>query len=146
MISRRQFISLLGGAAAAWPVAARGQQAERMRRIGVLMGGAETDPEQGKRIGAFRQVLRGLGWIEGRNITIDSHYTAGEAARTQTLAKELIERQPEVILAATTGRRRSPQSYAHIAHRVRRRLRSGRQRVCREPAPARRQCHRLHQY
>jgi putative tryptophan/tyrosine transport system substrate-binding protein len=88
--------------AAGWPLAARAQQGERVRRIAALIGGSETDPEQRQRAAAFRQALRELGWIEGRNITIDGRYTAGEGARVQALARELIELRYEVILAATT--------------------------------------------
>src|SRR5262245_25092765 len=67
-LRRREFIFTLGGAAAAWPLAARAQQPERMRRIGVLMGLAESDPEGQSRIVAFRKTLQDLGWTEGRNV------------------------------------------------------------------------------
>ena len=98
---RREFIAGLG--ATGCPVVAWAQQSERVRRVAVLAGGAETDPEQSQRMAAFRQGLAGLGWTEGRNITIDSHYTAGESARTQAIARELIDSKYEVILAATTS-------------------------------------------
>ena len=101
MIARRQFITLLGGAVAAWPLAARTQQPE-LRRVGVLVGGAEKDPEQVSRLAAFQQSLRDFGWIEGRNFKIDIRYTPGDENRTQTIAKELIDLKPDVILAATT--------------------------------------------
>ena len=65
---RRQFITLLGGAAAAWPLAARAQQSERMRQVGLIMASAETDPEAQQRVRIFRQALNGLGWIEGVNL------------------------------------------------------------------------------
>jgi putative ABC transport system substrate-binding protein len=68
---RREFITLLGGVAAAWPLAARAQQGDGMRRIGVLMGSAESDQEGQARVAAFREGLRKLGWAEGRNIQID---------------------------------------------------------------------------
>src|SRR5882762_9155010 len=71
MSSRREFITLLGGAAAAWPLAARGQQAERMRRIGVLMHTAADEPESQARLAAFMQGLQELGWAVGRNLRID---------------------------------------------------------------------------
>jgi putative tryptophan/tyrosine transport system substrate-binding protein len=74
-VKRREFITLLGGAAA-WPLAARAQQGERMRRIGVLMSGAEADPELQARVTAFRQKLEQYGWSEGRNIHIDIRFSA----------------------------------------------------------------------
>jgi len=82
-VKRREFITLLGGAAATWPLAARAQQAERMRRIGVLMDLAENDPEGQVRIAAFLQGLQQLGWTDGRNVRIDTRWTAGDADRTR---------------------------------------------------------------
>jgi putative ABC transport system substrate-binding protein len=99
-VKRRGFITLLG-AAAAWPLAARAQQAERMRRIGVLTGLAEDDPENKARLAAFRQGLEKRGWFEGRNVHIDYRY-APAGAQAQVLAKELVALQPDVILAGTT--------------------------------------------
>ena len=75
---RREFITLLGGAAVAWPLAARAQQGERMRRIDVLMGLSESDPEAQSRIAAFRKMLQGLGWTEGRNVQADYYRAAGD--------------------------------------------------------------------
>ena len=77
MMRRREFITLLGGAAA-WPLVARAQQGERMRRIGVLMGLSESDPEAQSRIAAFRKSLQGLGWTEGRNVQADYYRAAGD--------------------------------------------------------------------
>jgi putative tryptophan/tyrosine transport system substrate-binding protein len=100
---RREFIALFGGAAAAWPLAARAQQQERMRRIGVLTGLAEDDPENKARLAAFRQGLEKRGWSEGRNVSIDIRFTPDSSAdRLQVLARELIALQPDVILAQTT--------------------------------------------
>ena len=100
---RREFITLLGGAAAAaWPLAARGQQAQQMRRVGVLMGYAEKDPEAQAEIEAFREGLQRLGWTEGRNVVIDVRWASGDVASMQRLAKELMGLQPDVLLAATT--------------------------------------------
>ena len=76
-MKRRKFITLLGGAAVAWPLAARAQQAERMRRIGVLMSTATDDPEGQARIAAFAQGLQQLGWTDGRNVRIDTRWAAG---------------------------------------------------------------------
>ena len=98
MMKRREFITLIGGVAA-WPVAARAQQADRVRRVGVLVGGRGADPEYKQRLEAFRQ---GLGWSDGGNIRIDYRYAAGSAEQFQTQAKELFAQQPDVILATTT--------------------------------------------
>jgi putative ABC transport system substrate-binding protein len=98
-MKRRNFITLLGGAAA-WPVAARGQQPERMRRIGVLVAYAESDPEAQARIAAFRQGLRELGWTEGRNLRMELGWGTGDPDRARTLATELISLAPDVIVAA----------------------------------------------
>jgi putative tryptophan/tyrosine transport system substrate-binding protein len=99
-IERRKFLATLGGAAA-WPLAARAQQPERMRRIGVLMGLLADDPETKARLAAFRQGLEKRGWSEGRNVHIDYRY-APAGAQAQVLAKELVALQPDVIFANTT--------------------------------------------
>ena len=99
-IGRREFITLVGGAAATWPLAARAQQPERMRRIGVLMGQAEDDPEAQARVAAFQQSLQRLGWSDGRNVRIDSRWAAGDSDRTRRYAAELIALAPDVILAS----------------------------------------------
>jgi putative tryptophan/tyrosine transport system substrate-binding protein len=101
MIGRREFMTLFGGAAAAWPVAARAQQGERMRRIGVLVGLAEHDPDTKARLAAFQQGLDRLGWSEGGNVRIAYRF-APAGAQAPTLAKELVALQPDVILAQTT--------------------------------------------
>ena len=102
MMQRRHFITLLGGAATGWPVAARAQQPERMRRVGVLMGGPATDALSQAYATAFVQALRQLGWIEGQNLHIDIRWNAGDTTLGQIYAAQLIGLQPEVILAATT--------------------------------------------
>jgi ABC-type uncharacterized transport system substrate-binding protein len=101
-MQRRDFITLLGGAAAAWPLAARAQQGGRMRRIGVLAGLAEDDPEMQARLAGLRQGLERLGWSEGRNVRIEYRYAEASAEKAQVLAKELVALQPDVILADTT--------------------------------------------
>jgi ABC-type uncharacterized transport system substrate-binding protein len=100
-MKRRAFITLLGGAAA-WPLAARAQQAERMRRIGVLTGDTENDPENKARLAAFRQELERLGWSEGRNVRIEYRFAANNPDQYQPLAKELVSLQPDVFLAYAT--------------------------------------------
>jgi len=97
---RREFISLFAGAAVAWPLVARAQQAERMRRIGVLMNLAADDPEAQRRVTAFVQALQQLGWTEGRNVRIESRWAAGEAERFRKFAAELVSLSPDVILAS----------------------------------------------
>ena len=94
---RREFITLLGGAAT-WPLAARTQQSERVRRIGVLEGLTENDPERQARNAAFMQGLRQLGWIEGRNVRIEHRWSALDADRIRKYAAELLALAPEVIL------------------------------------------------
>jgi putative tryptophan/tyrosine transport system substrate-binding protein len=101
-VNRRSFITLLGGAATAWPIAARAQQAEQMRRIGVLMAYAENDPEAQAFVTAFREALQKLGWVEGRNIRTETRWGTGDAEALQQSTKELLALQPEVILAANT--------------------------------------------
>jgi putative tryptophan/tyrosine transport system substrate-binding protein len=97
--TRRQFITLLGGAAAAWPVAARAQQAERVRRIGVLMNLTADDPEASARITAFAQGLQQLGWTAGHNVRIDYRWGAVDADRSRKYAAELVALAPDVTLA-----------------------------------------------
>jgi putative ABC transport system substrate-binding protein len=99
---RREFIALLGSAAVAWPLGARAQQPERMRRIGVLAGLPEDDPEIKAQLAAFRQGLDRLGWSQGRNARIDSRFAHANVDQVQALAKELVALQPDVILAHTT--------------------------------------------
>jgi len=99
MTSRREFITLVGGAAA-WPLAASAQQGERMRRIGVLMNLPADDAEGQGRIAAFLQELQQLGWTDGRNVLIDRRWAAGDAGRFQRYAEELVALAPDVILAA----------------------------------------------
>jgi putative tryptophan/tyrosine transport system substrate-binding protein len=102
-VNRRGVITLLSGAAAAWPLAARAQQGERMRRIGVLMGVSEDDPETKARVAAFQRGLERRGWLEGRNLHLDYRFTAARGERLPALAKELVALQPDLILAHSTG-------------------------------------------
>ena len=101
-MNRRTLITLLGGAAAAWPLAARAQQADRVRRIGVLVGLPEHDANMIARLTALRQELDRLGWSEGRNVHIEYRY-APAGAHVEELAKELLALQPDVIVAHTVS-------------------------------------------
>jgi putative ABC transport system substrate-binding protein len=98
-VKRREFISLLGGAAAAWPLAARAQQAERVRRIGVLMTTADDDPEGRARLAAFVLGLQQAGWTHGRNVQIDTRWAVANADDTRKYVTELIGLAPDIILA-----------------------------------------------
>jgi len=100
-MKRRTFISLLGGAAAVWPLAARAQQGERMRQIAVLMGSAD-DTEGRRHLTAFREGLQALGWADGRNLRTDYRWAAGDADRMRSFAKEVVKQRPEVMLIETT--------------------------------------------
>src|SRR5262245_48882108 len=101
MIRRREFITLIGGAAAS-PIAARAQQVERMRRIGVLMAYAESDPEGQAWVATFREGVQKLGWAEGRNIRIDTRWATPDVEAMQRFAKELVALQPALILSQST--------------------------------------------
>ena len=100
-MKRREFISLLGGAAATWPLVARAQQSGRMPRVAVLMATAESDPEIKARVHAFRQRLQELGWTDGRNIRIDYRFAAGDPTRLQAYAAELVGLAPDVIFLSS---------------------------------------------
>ena len=93
---RREFIMLVGGAAA-WPVAARAQQPERVRHVGVLMSTGEDDPETQFRLDAFVQGLRQAGWSIGHNVRIDTRWASGQTARLRTLTAEMLSLKPETV-------------------------------------------------
>jgi putative tryptophan/tyrosine transport system substrate-binding protein len=100
LLRRREFIILVGGAVAAWPLAARGEQRER--RIGVLMSTAADDPEGKARHAALLDGLHQLGWTDGRNVRIDTRWALGEAA-FRRYAEELVALTPDIILASSSG-------------------------------------------
>jgi len=98
-MKRRDFIANLGGTALAWPLVGLAQPSDRLRRIGVLMSTAESDPEGRSRIAAFTQMLQTLGWTDGRNIQINVRWDAGDAKRAQTHAAELLTLAPDLLVA-----------------------------------------------
>src|SRR5215472_10466961 len=99
---RREFIILLGGATSAWPLAARAQQSERMRHIGVLMAFPENDPEAQSWTAGFREELGKLGWTEGHNIQIDARWATADVESLQRFAKQLVALQPDFVLTGST--------------------------------------------
>jgi ABC-type uncharacterized transport system substrate-binding protein len=101
-MKRRQFITLLGGAVVAWPLSARAQQPEQMRRIGVLMNRAADDPEGQARLAAFQQGLQQLGWSDGHNVRVDIRWGEDDVDRERSYAAELVALTPEIILASGT--------------------------------------------
>ncbi|MGA8751346.1 MAG: ABC transporter substrate-binding protein [Pseudolabrys sp.] len=102
-MQRREFVTLLGGVAAAWPIAARAQQAERIRHIGVMMGYAGTDPAAQAQVAALRQGLQKLGWEEGRNIRIDVRFPGGDAGVVRAILMELMSLTPDVLVTNTNS-------------------------------------------
>jgi putative ABC transport system substrate-binding protein len=112
-MNRRALITLLGGAAAAWPLAARAQQPDRVRRIGMLMKLAADDPEASARVTALARALQQLGWIDGRNVRIDYRWNAADADRSRKSAAELIALAPDVILASATPAMQALQQATH---------------------------------
>jgi len=116
---RREFVTLLGGVAAAWPVAAGAQQPQRMRRIGVLGTLAGDDPEASVRHGAFMQGLQELGWGIGRNVRIDTRWAAGDPGRIRNLAVEIVATGPDVIFTSGFSTIRPLlDAIASVAHRA----------------------------
>jgi putative ABC transport system substrate-binding protein len=141
-VNRRNLITLLGGAAVAWPLAARAQQPDRVRRIGMLMGFAESDLEGQAYVAAFREGLQKLGWAENRNMRIDTRWspppdeaTIREGTRRATARPHSFAQHTHHCGAAATN--------AHHSHHFRDRCRSGRQRLRRELSAAGRQRHRV---
>jgi putative ABC transport system substrate-binding protein len=101
-VNRREFITLIGGAAAAWPLAAHAQQPERMRRIGVLMYGNENDYDYKARLSGFMQSLAKSGWADSRNLLVDVRWTAANLDLVRRHAKELVALKPDVLVATST--------------------------------------------
>src|SRR5262249_21384138 len=101
-VRRRDLMALMGGAAAAWPLMAWAQQADRARHVGVLMGYAEADPGAKVLLAEFTQALSEFGWIEGRNLRLEVRWAPADADLMRTFAKELVRLQPDVILTNST--------------------------------------------
>ena len=97
-INRREFFTLVGAAGAAWPFAARAQHSEKVRLVGVLLGWTEKDANAQKRLVALRDGLAELGWIEGRNISIDHRFASGDPAHAQTIVTEMVRTAPDLIV------------------------------------------------
>ena len=100
-IARRKVVVALAGASA-WPLAARGRPAARVRRVGVLMGGDENDPDQKGALSAFTQTLADLGWTDDRKVRIDLRWASGDTNRSRALAQELVGLQPDIIVTSNT--------------------------------------------
>jgi putative ABC transport system substrate-binding protein len=113
-LKRRDFITLLGGAVAAWPLAARAQQVERMRRVGVLVGFSEADQARQADIGALREALAKLGWVEGRNLRLDIRYDGADDGPAHDHALELVHLSPDVIITGTLPAMRAVQRQTQI--------------------------------
>ena len=100
-LRRREFVAVLGGAAA-WPLAAGAQQGDRVRRIAVLMPWDENNPEPKRRLSAFSQALTGLSWTDGRNVRMDVRWAGGDANRMRAVAQELVNSHPDIIVTNAT--------------------------------------------
>jgi putative ABC transport system substrate-binding protein len=102
-MNRRKLVALFGGAAVAWPLAARAQRGDRVRRIGYLTPADENDPAAKPRISAFTQALAALGWTDGRNVRMDLRWWGDDINRSRTLAAELVGLQPDIVLTSGTA-------------------------------------------
>ena len=142
-MQRQEFLTLIGGAATS-PLAARAQQGERVRRIGVLMNLAADDAEGQARLAAFLQGLQEAGWAVGRNVRIDLRWGAGDADHFRKQAAELVALAPDVVLASGIPVLAAAAGDPHRADSVRAGRRSGWRRFGRDPSAARRQCHRFY--
>ena len=143
MIGRRDFITFLGAAAAAWPLAARAQQPERMRRVGLILPLAQDDPETQSRVKAFRYGLRDVDWVEGRNIRIDYRFTGINPTQIKQSVAEMVSLAPDLIVANTTPVLTALRQAEHDSDRIFCGQRSDRSGICFKPGASRRQHHRL---
>jgi len=141
-MQRREFIAGLGSTAA-WPLAARAQQGDRVRPIGLLMPFDENDPVSKTWGSAFTQALADLGWTDGRNVRMDLRWWGEDINRLRALAQELVGLLPDIIVTMGSGDRRPPAADAHDPDRLCGRGRARRQRHRRAGQPAGREHHRL---
>jgi len=118
-MQRRAFITLVGGAAATWPLAARAQRTDRMRTVSVLLGIAEKDPEAINRVKAFRLGMRDLGWIEGRNVRIEYRFTGTNPGSVNKTVAEVVRLAPDVIVANSSAVMVAATSDEHHSNRIR---------------------------
>ena len=132
-MQRRKFITLLGGAAVAWPLAAYAQPGEGVRRLAVLMALPETDPEARALLSEFTQSLAGLGWADGRNMRMDVRWAASNVDLMRKFAKELVDLQPDAILANSTPATAALQHSSNMPNPVM--FRPGRDRLAIKPEP-----------
>jgi len=142
-MKRREFITLVGGAAVAWPLAARAQQAGRMRRVAALMPYTANDPQSQNRNAAFLQGLQQLGWTVGQNVQIDYRWSEGNEDDTRKYAAELVALAPDVIFTSGSDRAIAACD-THHTDRIRARTRSGWRGLRRQSRPARRQHYRFY--
>ena len=140
---RRQFITLLGGAAAPWPLAVRAQQRDRMRRLGVLIG-SDDNADARALFSEFQQALKLLGWSYGDNVQMDIRW-GSDTERRAAYAKELVRLNPDVIFAAPSNVVLALQRDAQCSNRLRASVRSNRPRASRQSRPTERQYHRIQQ-
>jgi len=110
---RREFIALISGASLGWPLAARAQQQDRKRRIGVMMAFAEDDPEALLRVTTLREELPKLGWTEGRNIRLEQHRSRTDSEAISRVAREIVDTRPDVILTDSTDSGGPPRDAHH---------------------------------
>jgi putative ABC transport system substrate-binding protein len=145
-VKRREFMGLLGSAAAAWPLVTFAQSPERMRRIGVVMAYAEDDPNGQIQVEAFREYLASLGWVERTNVTIDVRYARGNPARARELATDLLRQQLDLMVSNSNLVTTILQTEAHNPTGIHICLRSCGQRLRQGAGETRRQHYRLCQF
>ena len=143
-MKRREFVAFLGGAVSAWPLGALAQQRDHPRRIGVLMGFAETDEVWQTYLRIFRERMRDFGWTEGQNIKFEYRFAGESVERTRQAAAELVGSKPDMLFVTTeSGAVSAVERNPHDSYRVYMGVRVGGKRLRQQPCPSRRQCYRL---
>ena len=143
-MKRREFVAFLGGAVSAWPLGALAQQRDHPRRIGVLMGFAETDEVWQTYLRVFRERLRDFGWTDGQNIKFEYRFAGESVERTRQAAAELVGSKPDMLFVTTESSAVSAvERNPHDSDRVYMGVRVGGKRLRQQPCPSRRQCYRL---